>query len=97
MWVRAALVIAVVEGLLVAFDVIPRWVAVVIAVVVIATYFLWGRGVKQASVRQGVWAAAMSQAIVLFVPIIAWLLSAAVIVILAVVAVLVVIVLIIDR
>lgn len=96
-WVRVALVVAVVEGLLVAFDVIPRWVAVVIAALVIVGYFFRGRSVTQPSLRQGLWAAAMSQAIVLFVPIVAWLLSAAVIVVLAIVAVLVVIALIIDR
>jgi hypothetical protein len=96
-WVRVALVVAVVEGILVAVDVIPRWVAVVIAAVVIVAYFLRGRSVTQPSVRQGLWAAAMSQAIVLFVPIIGWIVGAAVIVVLAVVAALVVVALVLDR
>jgi hypothetical protein len=96
-WVRVALIVAVLEGVLIIVDVIPRWVAVVIAAVVIAGYFLWGRSVSQPSVRQGMWAVAMSQAIVLFVPIIGWIVGAAVIVVLAVVAALVVVALIIDR
>jgi hypothetical protein len=96
-WFRGALAIAFVEGILVAFDVIPRWIAVAVAVAVLAAYFLRGRGIKDASVRQGVWALALSQAVVLLVPLISWILSAAVIVVLAVVAVLLVIALIIDR
>lgn len=96
-WVRVALVVAVVEGILVGVDVIPRWVAVVVAAVVIAGYFLRGRAVTQPSVRQALWAAAMSQAIVLFVPIIGWIVGAAVIVVLAIVAALVLVALVIDR
>jgi hypothetical protein len=96
-WVRIALAVAVVEGLLVAFGVIPRWVAVVIAAIVIVAYFMRGRSVTRPSMRQAAWAAAMSQAIVLFVPIIGWIVGAALVVVLAVVAALVVIALVIDR
>ena len=96
-WVRGALVVAVLEAVLIAVGVIPRWAAVVIAGIVIAAYFLRGRTLKNPSARQGAWAAALSQAIVLFVPIIWWIIGAAAIVILAVVAAIILIVLIVDR
>jgi hypothetical protein len=96
-WLRGALVVAAVEAILVAVGVIPRIVAVVIAGLVIALYFLWGRSVERAVVRQTVWAVALSQAVVLFVPIVLWAIGAALIVLLAVVAALVVVALLVDR
>jgi hypothetical protein len=96
-WFRGALVITFVEGILIVFDVIPRWVAIGVAIAVIAAYFLRGRGIKDASVRQAVWAVTFSQAVVLLVPLIGWIVSAAVIVVLAVLAALVIFWLIIDR
>jgi hypothetical protein len=96
-WVQAAIAIAVVEAILIVAGVIPRWVSVVIAAAVIAAYFLKGRAVQNPTVRQGAWAAALSQTAVLFVPIIGWILSAALIAILAVIAAILLVVLIVDR
>ena len=62
------MLVAFVEGILVVFDVIPRWVAIGIAVAVIAGYFLRGRQVKDPSGRQALWAITLSQAVVLLVP-----------------------------
>ncbi len=96
-WFRGALVVAAIEAVLVAVGVIPRWASVVVAGLLITVYFVWGRTVSNPSVRQGIWAVALSQGIVLFVPIVLWAIGAAVIVLLAVVAALVVIALVVDR
>jgi len=96
-WLRGALVVAVVEAVLVAVGVIPRIVAVVVAGLVIVAYFLWGRSVGRPAVRQTVWAVALSQAVVLFVPIVLWAIGATLIVLLAIVAALVVVALLVDR
>jgi len=96
-WFRGAMLLAFVEGILVAFDIIPRWVAVTIAAAVIVAYFVRGRRIKDASVRQGVWALALSQAVVLLVPLIAWIVGAAAVVIAAVAAAIVIFALIVDR
>ena len=95
-WVQAALVVAVVESILVVVGVIPRWVAVVISIAVIAAYFAWGRNLTGTS-RQGAWAVTLSQAVVLFVPLILWILGATLVVIAAIVAVVVLVVLFADR
>lgn len=89
--------VAAIEAVLVAVGVIPRWASVVVAGLLITVYFVWGRTVSNPSVRQGIWAVALSQGIVLFVPIGLWAIGAAVIVLLAVVAALVVIALVVDR
>jgi hypothetical protein len=97
MWFRGAMLIAFVEGILVVFGVIPRWVAIGIAVAVIAAYFLRGRGLKDAAARQAVWAVTLSQAVVLLVPILSWVLTAAAVVIVAILGALVIVALIVDR
>jgi hypothetical protein len=96
-WVKAALVIAAAEAVLVLVGVMPRWTVVVIAALVLVGYFLRGRGVSSPTVRQGIWAVAMSQALVLFVPIILWVVSALVVLVLAAVAVILLLVLFFDR
>ncbi len=89
--------VAFVEGILVVFDVIPRWVAIGIAVAVIAVYFLRGRAVRNPSVRQSIWAVTLSQAVVLLVPILTWVLTAAAIVIVAIIGIVILAALIVDR
>jgi hypothetical protein len=96
-WVRGALLIAAAEAVLVVVGVIPRWVAVVVAALVLAAYFLRGRSLSSPSIRQGFWAVAVSQALVLFVPLVLWILGAIVIVGLAAVAAIVLVVLLLDR
>lgn len=96
-WARAALAIAVVEAVLVVIGVIPRWVAVVAAVVLLAAYAVRGRKAASPSLRQGMWALALSQALVLLVPLVLWLLGALVVIVLAALAAVVVVALLLDR
>ena len=96
-WVKTALVIAAAEGVLVIFGVIPRWTVVLAAAVVLAGYFLRGRSVTSPSVRQGLWAVALPQAVVLFVPLVLWIIGAVVTVVLVAVAAVVLALLILDR
>jgi hypothetical protein len=97
LWFRGALAVAFVEGILVVFGVIPRWVAIGIAVAMIVAYFLRGRQISDPSLRQAAWAVALSQAVVLLVPILSWVLSAAAIAVVAIIGVLVIAALIVDR
>ena len=69
--VRMAVWIALVEGVLVLFHVVPRWPAFGVAVVLIAAYLWAGRKARSASVRQSGWTIAASQALVLLIPIFA--------------------------
>jgi hypothetical protein len=59
---RIALVIVVVEALLVAFGVIPFWLAIAIAAGVLALY-LFGRRELSGTARELAWIAAASQAV----------------------------------
>ena len=73
-WLRArrlklALWIAVVEGVFVAFKVIPWWAAVAIAGCALALYLLVARTAGSDTVRQASWVVAASQALVVLVPI----------------------------
>lgn len=96
-WARGAFAIAIAEGVLVVVGVIPRWTAVLVAGLVLAGYFLRGRTASSPSVRQGLWAVALSQAVVLFVPLVLWIIGALVVVALAALAAVVLVVLIMDR
>jgi hypothetical protein len=96
-WTKVALVVALVEAVLVGVGVVPRWVSVAIAVAVIAGWFLRGRELRPPSVRASAWAVAVSQALVLFVPLVLWILSAAVVVAVTVVAAIVLVLLVRDR
>ena len=67
--IRVALWIAVVEGALVAFHVIPWWIAVLAAAALVAFYFWVGRALPSDTARQVTWIGATSQALVALVPI----------------------------
>jgi hypothetical protein len=84
---RTALWIALIEGLLVILGVIDRWVATGIAVVIIALYFLLGRGANSPTVRQVSWVAAVSQAILILVPIVFAIIGTVALVLVAIIAV----------
>lgn len=58
-----------VEGLLVVFDVIPWWLAVLVAAGTMAFYVFVGRRLGADAVRQASWIAAASQALMALVPI----------------------------
>ena len=80
--------IAVPEGILVAFGVIPHLIVYVLAVVGIAFWFTAARNYRSASARQASWIFAVSQAISVLVPVVmilvGWALVTAITVIAAV-------------
>jgi hypothetical protein len=87
--VKLALGIAALEGILVLAGAIPWWVVVLLALVALAAYAGWGRDHDSADVRIVTWTAAVSQLIVVLVPVLAGalvVLAALAVVLLAVVA-----------
>lgn len=86
---KVALAIAALEGILVLAGAIPWWVVVLLALVSLAGYVAWGREHESADVRVVTWTAAVSQLVVVLVPVVAGLvvvLAAVVVVLLAAVA-----------
>jgi hypothetical protein len=64
--------IAVIEGLLVVLHVIPKWLAILVALAILAWYFMSARQSSSASVRQIGWVAGASQAMILLIPVVAF-------------------------
>jgi hypothetical protein len=94
---RFAAWIAVVEGILVAFGVIPWFAALTVAVLVLVAYFGWARSQGSATVRQAGWIVAVSQALVALVPVLVVIATTLAIVAVAIIAVLALVVLLTDR
>jgi hypothetical protein len=94
---RIALWIAVVEGIAIVFDVISGWIALLIAAIVIAFYLLVGRELRQDTVRQTSWIAAMSQALVALVPVLVFVIGAVALIAVAILAVIALVALFADR
>jgi hypothetical protein len=94
---RLALWIAVVEGLLVVFDVVAGWIALAVAAILIAFYFLVGRELRSDTLRQAGWVAALSQVFVALVPVLAFVLGILAVIALAIVAVVALVALLADR
>ena len=69
--VRVAVAIAVVEGILVLAGAIPWWLVVVLALGSLGAYAAWGREQENPDVRVATWTAAVSQLIVVLVPVLA--------------------------
>jgi hypothetical protein len=65
---KVALWLAVAEGLLVVFDVIPALVALGVAAIVLFVYFTWAREQRSATLREAFWILAVWQALVALVP-----------------------------
>jgi hypothetical protein len=84
---RTALWIALIEGLLVILHVIDKWVAIGIAIVVLGLYFLLGRNSSSPTIRQVAWVAAMSQAILILVPIVVAIIGTVALILVAIIAV----------
>jgi hypothetical protein len=80
--VKVALAIAALEGILVLAGAIPWWFVVLLALGALAIYAGWVRELASADVRVVTWTAAVSQLVVVLVP-----LLAGVLVVLAAVAV----------
>lgn len=95
--VKIALWIAVVEGILVVFDVIPGWLALVVGAGVLAFYFFVGRSLPQDTLRQASWTAALSQVFMALVPVLVFVATAIAIVVLVVIAIVALVALFADR
>jgi len=84
---RTALWIALIEGLLVILHVIDKWAAIGVAVVILGLYFLLGRNSKSPTIREVSWVAAVSQAILILVPIIVAIVGTIALILVALIAV----------
>ena len=74
--IRAALWIAVVEGIIVALlHDLSRWTVIAVAIPLLALYLFWGRNARSDTVRQLLWIAGASQALAVVVVILAFILS----------------------
>jgi hypothetical protein len=101
-WLRArrlriALWIAVAEGILVVFDVISGWLALLVAVIVILFYLLLGRELRSDSARQSSWILAASQALVALVPVLVFVVGALALIAVGILAVIALVALFADR
>jgi hypothetical protein len=95
--VKIALWIAVVEGILVIFDVIPGWIALLVGAGVVGLWFLAGRELSSDVARQASWTAAVSQVFVALVPVLAFIVTALAVVALVVIALVALLALFADR
>jgi hypothetical protein len=101
-WLRArrlrlALWIAVGEGLLVIFDVIPRWTALLVGALILAFYLFLGRRLRSDAGRQATWVAAASQVFVALVPVLLFFVGILAVIALAVLAAIALVALLADR
>jgi hypothetical protein len=95
--VRIAIWIAVAEGLLVLVGAIPKYAAIVIALLVLVGYFSFARRLTWHTGRQAIWIAAASQAIVALVPVLAIIVGTLALVAVGVIAVVALVLLFSDR
>ena len=89
--------IIVIEGILVVFDVIPWWSVLLAAAVALIAYVTVGREHSSPTVREVAWIAAVSQLVVVLVPVLAVVLTALAVVALVMVAVGALVLLLLDR
>jgi hypothetical protein len=94
---KIALAIALVEAVLVVFDLISGWLALAFAAAVLAFYVFVGRNVRSESVRQASWIAALSQVLVALVPVLVILIGTIAIVAVALLAIVALFALLADR
>jgi hypothetical protein len=94
---RLAVWVAVVEAALVIFGVFPRWPAFVLGLALLAFYFVVGRNVRNDTIRQASWIAAVSQLFIVALPLVLPLLTLAAIVLLGILAVVAIGFLFLDR
>ncbi len=69
--VKVALAVAAFEGILVLAGAIPWWLVVLLALGALVAYAGWGRQHPSADIRVATWTAAVSQLIVVLVPVLA--------------------------
>ena len=94
---RLVLWIVLAEGILVLFDAIPWWTVLVLAAAAFAFYVVVGRGRRGSAVHDGSWIAAVSQLVVVLVPVLALVLTTLAVVALVLVALGVLALLVLDR
>jgi hypothetical protein len=94
---RIAGVIALTEGLMILVHVISWWAAVAFAVLVVVLYWYAGRDSQSYTFRQITWTAAVSQGIVVLVPLVFTIATSIAIGVVAIIAVIVLIVLFTER
>lgn len=94
---RIALAIAALEGILVLAGAIPWWVVVALALVAVVGYVGWGREHPSPDVRVVTWTAAVSQLVVVLVPVLAGALVVLAALVVVVLAILALVALLIDR
>lgn len=94
---QIALIVALVEGVLVLVGAIDWWVVVLLAVAAVALYVLRGRSAKREEIHATSWILAVSQVVVVLVPVLALILTAFAIVALVLFAVVALVVLLRDR
>jgi hypothetical protein len=95
--VRLALAIAVVEGVLVAFDVIDWLPALLVAGLLVLFYFAYGRKLRWDWAREATWVAATSQVFVALVPVLVIVVGTLALIGVAVIAVVALVLLFADR
>jgi hypothetical protein len=86
---RIALWVAVIEGIFIVFHQIPVAIAIVVGIAVVVLYFTQGDRVTSNTVGQVAWIAAVSQVLVMLVPIfliVLWSIALFIVAILAVAA-----------
>jgi hypothetical protein len=95
--IKVALAIAAVEAILVLAGAIPWWLVVILAVATVAGYIWWGRAHPSADVRIVTWTAAVSQLVVVLVPVLAAALLAVAVLLVVLLAIAALAVLLVDR
>jgi hypothetical protein len=85
--IKIALWTAVIEAALVLFDVIPKWPAFLVAVGLIALYAFVGRGLRSDTLRQASWIAAVSQLLIVVLPLLVGIVTLVAFVVLAILVV----------
>jgi hypothetical protein len=74
--IRISLWIAVLEGLVVAFEKdFSRWTVIIVALPLLALYLVWGRTASSDTLRQISWIAAASQSLAVVVVILSFVLA----------------------
>ncbi len=96
--VRISLWIAVIEGLVVAFEKdFSRWTVIIVALPLLALYLVWGRNASSDTLRQISWIAAASQALAVVVVVLSFIIAWLALVIAGIFAAIALLFLLVDR
>ncbi len=96
--IRISLWIAVIEGLIVAFEKdFSRWTVIIVALPLLALYLVWGRNASSDTLRQISWIAAASQALAVVVVVLSFIIAWLALVIAGIFAAIALLFLLVDR